>query len=174
MKKSIALVFLTFFSANAFADYGIDFFIGESKNTRPLKYHLKIKNIDVKNEDIESIKPTVDEFGDFLEPVYNQIGNEISPGENFHFRLSNNTTGLIKDNLKVEPSSIVFTVLDETKKELGEVNLSWLYNGEKINFISDEKSSFVFLPFQRNMPIKDRKTGLLKYTYEISIIDIEK
>lgn len=174
MKKINILFFLIFFSVNSFAGYEIEFFIGESKNTRPLKHHLKIKEIDIKNENTKSLMPTFDEFGEPLAAVYNKVGDEIAPGKNFHFKFDNNSNLLQGDLLNMKPSEIVFTVLDKNKKELGDIKLSWLYNENKINFISDENSCFVFLPFQRNMPTKDKKTGLLQYTYEISLIDLRK
>lgn len=171
MNKFLSLLVFIALSSIAYAGYEIDFMIGETKNTRPLKFSMKIQEIDLEGETIISPLPIKDEFD---EPIYYsppKIGDTINPGEYFHFRLLNNSSDLDLENSQSIPSQIIFSVLNEQKEIIDDVILGWKYKNGKINFISSGEKNFVFMPFQRNLPKIDRKTGIYKNTYEISLIN---
>jgi hypothetical protein len=159
-------------SFSAYSSYELDFIIGESKNTIPLRHYLEIKEIDIVNETIDNPKPSLDEFGEILPYIPYKKGDTIAPGECFHFKLKNSNEDLNQESIVLQPSKITFKVLDDKKQEIEDVVLAWVYKGEKINFISDENKNFVFMPFQRNLPQRDRHTQFLKYNYELGLIDI--
>ena len=50
MNKVFLYFSFIFLSINGYASYEVDFLVGETKNTRPLSYALKIKEIDLKDE----------------------------------------------------------------------------------------------------------------------------
>jgi hypothetical protein len=165
MSRVILYFSFIFLSINCYASYEVDFLIGETKNTRPLSYAIKIKDIELNGAKFLNPQHVSlideDDIDEYRSP---QIGDMIEPRQHFHFKISDNSK-----NSSEKASKIVYDVLNEKEEILGSSALSWYYDGEKINFVDSGELEFSFLPFQRQ-PSRIDKKGTYHNKYEISLI----
>lgn len=170
MKRVITLLFSCFFVVPflLYAGYDLTLRVGDTKNTPPLEYGLKILNINESvaqklinpydDSDIidEDVKYTAPKNGDFIER------NEF-----FHFRIFDNSLTIESDGFKGE---IIFDVINHrTQEVLDQVPLQWEYNNGKLKFSQECGTNFCPTIFQNNLPRHNQRTGITSYIYEIGL-----
>jgi len=181
----LSLGFLTLSFINQ-TIYGseVDFFIGETVNSTPLKSKLIFKE-EALLPDIQRVK-LISNFFDEIdkEEIDKASIPDISPHSFAQIKFKSEKS----DNLTLaEFSELRNQSIEERKKntkwnhitfevdnQMGEkedISVYWGSTQDWVLFLMGESEHYVFAPFQRTAPWKNKKTGIVYQKYEIGLLE---
>ena len=156
---------IIFFSPLSVASgYEVDLLVGETTNSTPLQSKLVLTENILDGKKIEDDK----------------IQTCIAPHSfaKFNFKYENQESLTFEDLIEIRNQNInereknskwnhiTFKIDDKE-----DISLYWGITDDSVLFLVGESENYIFAPFQRSLPWKNKKTGIVYQKYEVGLLE---
>jgi len=145
------------------AGYETTILIGETCNTKPLLYSLRLKEKNFANEDTGKSCAHIDRKSTDKNYQDPQINDVVKSHQCFHFYLCSHDK---KDEEAL--SHLTFEVIDQNKI-IGNIMVAWRYENNRLKFTEFSNENFLFLPFMRDLPFYKKRIHRYIEKYELGL-----